>query len=79
MGLSVYYNTRTVGMLWRAADMMGVDEAAAELREVVARHLEYLTQEYSVIPIHELVRIQTASALVSMKMSVDYLLNFATD
>ena len=79
LGLSVYYNTRTVGILWRAADMMGVDEAAAELREVVARHLEYLTQEYSVIPIHELVRIQTASALVSMKMSVDYLLNFVTD
>ena len=79
LGLSVYYNTRTVGMLWRAADLMGVDEAAAELKEVVERHLEYLTQEYSVIPIHELVRIQTASALVSMKMSVDYLLNFVTD
>ncbi len=79
LGLSVYYHTRTIGMLQRAADMMGMDEAAAELREVAEENLEYLTREYSVIPIHDLVRIQTASALVSMKLSVEYLLNFVTD
>ena len=79
LGLSVYYHTRTIGMLQCAADMMGMDEAAAELREVAEENLEYLTREYSVIPIHDLVRIQTASALVSMKLSVEYLLNFVTD
>ncbi len=72
----MYYFMRAVGMFWRAAEILREQEMADEIRGMIVRGLAYLEEDYEIIPVRDLVRIQLSSALVSMKQSVHQLLNF---
>ena len=72
----VYYFMRAVGMFWRAADLLGEKALADEMRGMIVGGLSYLEEDYEIIPVRDLVRIQLSGALVSMKQCVHQLLHF---
>ena len=65
---------RTVGMVWRAAQMLGEDAISEELRTIIEVGEREMMADYEWIPIRKQVAVQTKAALISAKLSVELLL-----
>ena len=79
IGLWVFYQDRNLGMLWRAADFLRIESVKSDLRGLIEADMSYLMNECEPIRLVELVRAEVAAALISMKMSLNRLMNFVTD
>ena len=56
-----------------------MESVKSELRGLIEVDVSYLMNECEPIPLVELVRAEVAAALISMKMSLNRLMNFVTD